>query len=384
MNFNDLINSEKIIKTRRDLHQIPELGFQEQKTSNYIIEYLKNEGIEFKANIAKHGILAHIDTGKPGPVLMIRADMDALPILENTDLPFASTHEGCMHACGHDAHVAMVLGAASLINKIKGKLKGSIKFVFQPAEEGPGGAKPMIEAGVMEDPKVDFALGCHIWPAMPTGTIGLKAGPLMAAADRFDLKIIGQGGHGAMPHECVDALEVGTQVVGAIQRIVSRHMNPLNPTVVTVGKFVAGSAFNIIPETAELCGTVRTFDREIWASLPERFEKIVRHVCQSMNAEYELEYVPGYPPTVNDAEAIETVRDVALDVVCPENIVEPEASMGAEDMSYYFEKAQGCFVFLGTGWDGCAPLHNPKFTIDETILATGVELYGRTALKLLG
>jgi amidohydrolase len=289
-----------------------------------------------------------------------------------------------MHACGHDGHMAMVLGAATILNKVKDKLKGNIKFLFQPAEEGPGGAKPMIEAGVMENPHVDFSVGCHVWPAIPEKTIGVKAGRLMAAMDRFDLKIIGKGGHGAMPHLCVDALEVGTQVVNALQRIASRQMNPLSPTVVTVGSFQAGTTFNVIPGEAQMCGTTRTFDRDIWTSWPERVERIVRGVCESMGAEYELNYSQGYPPLLNDEWMAEVVRKCARDVVGEEGVIEPEETMGGEDMAFYLEKSKGCFFFLGVGREGCAPLHNPKFDLNEDVLLTGVETYCRIALELLG
>ena len=317
MDFKTMAQDQKdlLIQTRRDLHQIPETAYTEKKTSEYVTDYLKREGLSVQTGIATYGAVGILETGKPGKTLLFRADMDALPLTEKTDLPFVSTHEGVMHACGHDAHMAMVLNTATLLNKHKADLSGTIKFLFQPAEEGPGGAKPMIEAGVLENPKVDHCFGCHVMPGVPEGSIGVKAGPFMAAMDRFDLKIIGKGGHGAMPHICVDALEVGTQVVNALQRISSRHMNPLSPTVVTVGSFHAGTAFNIIPGEAELSGTTRTFDRTIWASWPERLEKIIDGVCQSMDATYELKFEQGYPPTVNDADMADLVKTCAAEVV---------------------------------------------------------------------
>ena len=384
--FRKLVFEHKdiITKTRRDLHRIPEPAYTEEKTSVYVADYLKKEGLEVETGIARFGVVGLMGTGKPGATLMIRSDMDALPITEETGLPFASTHKNSMHACGHDGHMAMVLGAATALNKIKDRLKGNIKFLFQPAEEGPGGAKPMIDAGVMENPKVDYSIGCHLWPGIPEGSIGLRAGPLMAAMDRFDIKIIGKGGHGAMPHLCVDALEVGTQVINALQRIVSRHMNPLNPAVVTVASFHAGSAFNVIPGEADLCGTTRTFDREIWKSWPGRIEKIVRSVCQSMDADYELKYSQGFPPTVNDESMVEIVRRCAADVVGKDQVVEPEPTMGGEDMAFFLERSKGCYFFLGVGREGCAPIHNPKFDFNEDMLLTGVETYCRISLELLG
>jgi amidohydrolase len=340
--------------------------------------------LDVQTGIAKFGVVGLLRTERPGPTLMIRADMDALPVTEQTGLSFSSTHAGAMHACGHDAHMAMVLGAALVLGKMKESLKGNIKFIFQPAEEGPGGAKPMIEEGVMENPIVDYAVGCHLWPGSPEGTIGVKAGPIMAAMNRFDIRIIGSEGHGAMPHLCVDALEVGTQVVNALQRIVSRHMNPLKPTVISVGAFHAGKAFNIIPGEAELCGTTRTFDLEIWNTWEPRIRKIVQGVCDSMGARFELKFDFGYPPTINDPFMADLVRRCAEEVVGPDKVLEPEPTMGGEDMSYYLQRAKGCFFFLGVGRPGCAPLHNARFDFNEDVLLIGIETYCRIALGLPG
>ena len=375
---------EAIFNIRRDLHRIPETAYAEKETSAYVARCLREEGLEVRTGIAQYGVVGLLKTETPGPGLMIRADMDALPIREETGLPFASIHEQTMHACGHDGHMAMALGAAMILNRLDLRLKGSIKFLFQPAEEGPGGAKPMIEAGVMENPTTDYSIGCHLWPGIPQGTVGVKKGPLMAAMDRFDIRIIGNGGHGAMPHLCVDALDTGVQVINALQRIVSRQMNPLNPTVVTVGSFHGGTAFNIIPSEAEICGTTRTFDRQIWKSWPARIENIVRGVCRSMGANYELAYVQGYPPLINDASMARVVRECAEDVVGSEQVIEPDATMGGEDMAFYLERSKGCFFFVGTGREGCANLHSPRFDFNEEVLLTGVETFCRVALKLLG
>jgi amidohydrolase len=377
-------HKDLIIKTRRDLHRIPEVGYTEEKTSTYVADYLKREGLEVQTGIAQFGVVGLLDSGRPGPTLLIRADMDALLLQEETGLEFASTHDGVMHACGHDAHMAMGLGAATVLNRLKENLTGTIKFVFQPAEEGPGGAKPMIDEGVMENPKVDYAIGCHVWPEIPEGTIGVRSGPFLAAMDRFDLKIFGKGGHGAMPHLCIDALEVGTQVVNALQRISSRHMYPLEPTVVTVGSFHAGTTFNIIPKEAEMCGTTRTFNLDIWDSWEPRLEKVIRGVCDSMGAEFELKFSKGYPPTINDDDISEVVRRCAAEVVDQEKVVEPEQTMGGEDMSFFLQRAKGCFFALGVGREDFAKVHNPKFMFNEDVLSLGVETHCRVALELLG
>jgi amidohydrolase len=386
MNIKERVNSYKaqVIATRRELHRIPELGFREEKTSAYVADYLKKEGLRVATGIARTGVVGTLETGRPGPTLLVRADMDALPIHEETGLPFTSGHPGAMHACGHDGHMAMGLVTATVMNQIKDRISGTIKFVFQPAEEGPGGAKPMVDAGVMDHPHVDYALGCHIWPTIPEGTVGIRAGELMAAMFSFDITIKGRGGHGAMPHLCVDALDVGCQVVAALQRIVSRKMNPLRPTVVTVGRFRAGTAFNVIPETAHLSGTARTFDTTTWRRWPDIIETVVKGVCDSMGAGYEATFEQGYPPTINDVGMAERITRVAGDVVGVDRVIVPDPTMGGEDMSFFLQKAPGCYFCLGAGNDAYAGIHSPQFDFNEEILITGVETYCRAALDLLG
>ena len=372
-----------IIQLRRDLHRIPETAYTEKKTSAYVANYLNNLKLEVKTEIARYGVVGLMKTGRPGPTLMIRADMDALPLKENTGLAFASEHEGAMHACGHDAHMAMVLGAATVFNTLKDEISGNIKFLFQPAEEGPGGAEPMIKAGVMESPKVDYSIGCHVWPDIPEGTIGVRPGPFMAAMDRFDIKIKGKGGHGAMPHLSVDALEVGTQVVNALQRIVSRQMDPLEPTVVTIGTFHAGTAFNIIPPEAEMSGTTRTFNPDIWNSWEARIAKVVRGVCDSMGCDFELKFSKGYPVTINDASMAEIVRGCAAKVVGEDRVVVPRKTLGGEDFAYYLQRSQGCYFALGVGRDGAVPVHNPAFDFNEDVMLLGMETHCRIGLEVL-
>ena len=383
--IHQLVSEHKdlITKIRRDLHRIPETAYTEKKTSAYVIDYLNSLELDVQTEIAQYGVVGLLKAGKPGPTLMLRADMDALPLNEDTGLAFASEHEGVMHACGHDAHMAMVLGAATVFNRIKDELTGNIKFLFQPAEEGPGGAKPMIEAGVMENPKVDYAIGCHMWPDIPEGTIGVRPGPFMAAMDRFDIKIKGRGGHGAMPHLCTDALEAGTQVINALQRIVSRHMDPLEPTVVTVGTFHAGTAFNIIPGEADLSGTTRTFNPDTWDTWEARLEKVVRGVCESMGVDFELKYSQGYPVTINDESAAELVCRCAEKVVGEDRVVVPPKTMGGEDFAFYLQKSKGCFFALGVGREDYIPVHNPKFDFNEDVMLIGVETHCQIGMELL-
>jgi amidohydrolase len=278
--------------------------------------------------------------------------------------------------------MAMALGAASVLSRIRGELKGNIKFVFQPAEEGPGGAKPMIEAGVLENPKVDFVTGCHLHDGAE-GTIGVRPGCVLAANDRFELKIIGKGGHGAMPHLCVDPIDVGVQLINSLQRMASRQINPLTPVVLTIGRFHAGTAFNIIPGEAEMSGTTRAFDRGIWDSWQERMERIIKGVCEAMGAGYEFNFFRGYPPTVNHEALVEIVRRAASQVVGERNVFEPEPIMAGDDMAYFLEKVPGFFFFLGVNRENSAPLHNSRFDFSEEVLPTGVEMYSRLAYELL-
>lgn len=376
-----------IFDYRHALHRIPEAGFKEQKTSAFVESRLRELGLDIKTNIAQYGITGLMTGTGPesgtGKTLMIRADMDGLPIQEETGLPFASTHDGVMHACGHDGHMAMVLGAALVLDSMRDKLNGRIKFLFQPAEEGPGGAKPMVEAGVMEDPHVDYALGAHLWPALDQGKVGVKQGPLMAAMDFFDLTITGKGGHGAMPHLCIDPVDTAAQVINALQRIVSRQMTPTSPAVVTVGSIQGGASHNIIPDCVTLKGTTRTFDRDVWVSFQDRMDKIISGICKAMGAEYTLDYKPGYPPMINDKDMADLVERCAVRAVGRDNVVAPESTMGGEDMAFFLEKAKGCYIFLGTGRPGCRPLHNAGFDFDEQVLLTGVEVFCETALTLL-
>ncbi len=385
MDFRDIVvrHRDLISTLRRDLHRIPETAFSEEKTSRFVADFLRDTGLEVETGIARYGVVGHLRGSGPGKTLMIRADMDALPVFEETGLAFASTHDGVMHACGHDGHMSMVLVAARILKALAPHLKGHVKFLFQPAEEGPGGALPMIAEGVMENPRVDYSVGCHVWSGIPEGTIGVRSGALMAAMDRFELTILGRSGHSAMPHLCVDAIDVATQVINALQRVVSRQIDPIRPAVLTVGTFHAGSTFNVIPEEAVLSGTTRTFDREIWRQFPRHVEKIIRGVCDSMGASYDLNYVKGFPPLINDDDMAALVRRSAEKVVGKACVVVPEPTMGGEDMACFLERSRGCFFFLGVGREGGSSLHHSKFDFNEEVLSLGVETYCQVAWELL-
>lgn len=375
----------QLVEWRRRLHQHPELGFTEHLTAAFVAQKLQEWGIEHQTGIAKTGIVATIEGDRKGPVLAIRADMDALPIQEENNVPYRSQHDGIMHACGHDGHTAIALGTAFYLSQHRQDFAGTVKFIFQPAEEGPGGAKPMIEAGVLNNPDVDAIIGLHLWNNLPLGTVGVRSGALMAASERFQCKILGKGGHGAMPHQTLDAIVIGTQVVNALQTIVARNVDPIESAVVTVGMFQAGTAFNVIADSAKMSGTVRYFNPQLAGYFSQRIEQVIAGICQSHGAHYELDYQPLYPPVINDTQMAELVRSVAEEVVeTPTGIVPECQTMGGEDMSFFLEAVPGCYFFLGSAnpsKDLAYPHHHPRFDFDETVLAMGVELFIRCVEK---
>lgn len=371
-----------IIAHRRALHAIPETGFEERCTAAYVAETLSGLGLPVRTGIATTGVTALLDTGLEGPVVMLRADMDALPVTEATGLPFASRHEGRMHACGHDAHMAMLLGAAEMLSAIvreePGRLRGKVLFLFQPAEEGPGGAAPMIAEGVLDEPKVDVCLGAHVWPSLPVGTVGVKPGPLMAAMDRFELAVHGRGGHAATPHLCVDALETATQVVGALQRVVSRMTDPLEPVILTIGELHAGTAYNVIPGEARMAGTVRTFSPDVRAAWEDRIRTVADGVCAAMGATATLDFHYCHGPVINTPRVAEVVRRAVVEARGEQAVTTPTPTLGGEDFSCFLERIPGCFFFVGCGGD--VPIHNPRFDLDERCLTLGAETFVRATL----
>jgi len=312
--------------------------------------------------------------------------MDALPLHEVADPPYRSRHAGKMHACGHDAHMAILLAAARILTARRHEVAGTVKFVFQPAEEGPGGAKPMIEEGVMEGPRVDAALGFHVWNPLPVGTIGVRPGPVMANTDQFDLTIEGQGGHGAMPHLSVDAIAITGQVITALQTIVSRNVSPLESAVLTLGTIHGGDRHNIIARSVTLSGTVRTFSPSLREFMPRRIDELAGGISRGMGGTCRLDYHRTYPAVVNDPGMTELVRTAAAKVVGPEHVVEAEPSMGGEDMAYFLQEVPGCFFFIGTSNPEAGithPHHHPEFDLDERALAIGTKVILQAILDYL-
>lgn len=377
-----------VIADRRHLHQHPEVAFQEHETSRFVADRLESMGVEeIRTGINGTGVTGLVK-GKPGgKVVLVRADMDALPILEENDVDYRSATDGVMHACGHDAHTAILLAVTRVLMERRDQFTGTVKVLFQPAEEQfPGGANGMIAEGVLEDPHVDEVFGLHMANDQPVGKIIVGAGPVMAAADSFSIRLQGQGGHAAYPAENIDPVVIGSQIVVALQTLVAREVDPTKSSVVSTCIFKAGDAFNVIPDVAELGGTVRTFDPEVRDLLEQRIDELASGVGAAMRAKVDVEYRRGYPPTVNDAAAVEIVRSAATEVVGVDNVVQAEPKMGAEDFSYFLENRPGAFFFVGSKNDDRGlnwGHHHPKFDIDEESLGVGIQTMVSTILAYL-
>ena len=376
--------SDDIYTYRRDFHQNPELSFQEYRTAETISKYLDSFGITHKTNIGGMGIVGEIDFGA-GPTIALRADMDALPIQEIGDLEYKSKNEGVMHACGHDGHMAILLGTANVLSKNKKIKKGKIRFIFQPAEEGGGGARYMIEDGCLEG--VDEIYGLHLWNYQPLGEIGVKEGPVMAAADMFDIIVKGKGGHGATPQGTIDAIVVTSHLVTALQTIVSRDTNPLENTVVTIGKISGGENFNVIADQVKLSGTTRAYTEKNRIMIKNRMKDIIDGVSKAFGTEIVLNYKEGYPPTINHQLTTKHILDAASQVV-GKGAGFPYLSMGGEDFSYYLQNIPGCFFFVGSAPDEkdtlSTPHHCSHFNIDERALLVGASVYISLIKNILG
>ena len=378
-----------VIADRRYFHQHPELGFQEERTARRVIERLNALGLDHViTGVAKTGVVGVLHGGKgPGKCVLLRADMDALPITELNDVPYKSENPGVMHACGHDAHTAMLLGAARLLAARRDEFAGVVKFLFQPSEEqGTGGAQPMIAAGVLENPHVDAAFGIHVGSNLPAGTVAVLGGPVNAAADTAIVTIRGLGGHAARPQMAIDPIVIGAHCIIAVQSLVAREVNPLSPAVITVGSLHGGTVSNVIPEEARFEATIRTFDETTRALLAERIPQVVRGICETFRATADVRYELGYPPLVNTPAHAALVREVAMEVVGPERVRDAEPGMGAEDMSYFINAAGGAFYRLGVRNEVTGKTyghHHPRFDVEEDALATGVAMHAAVALRYL-
>ena len=375
---------EDIYYYRRDFHQNPELSFQEYRTAQTIEKHLNSFGIKYKKNIGKTGIVGELNFGD-GPIIALRADMDALPIQEVSDLDYKSKNNGVMHACGHDGHMAILLGAAKVLSQNRLITKGKVRFIFQPAEEGGGGARYMIKDGCLDG--VDEIYGLHLWNYQPLGEVGVKDGPIMASADIFDIIIRGKGGHGATPQGTIDAIVVASHLISMLQTIVSRNTNPLENTVVSIGKINGGQNFNIIADTVELSGTTRAYTNQNRNMIKARMEDIIKGVAEAFNAEIILKYKDGYPPTINHEIPTKNILNAASDVV-GKGAGLPYLSMGGEDFSYYLQNIPGCFFFVGSAPDKenilSTPHHCSHFNINERALLVGASIYINLIENILG
>ena len=379
----------EVVALRRDIHQHPELATEEHRTSERVAAALESLGCEVHRSIAGTGVVAIIRGDRPGPSLMLRADMDALPILEATCLPFSSSVPGVMHACGHDAHTACLVGAAGILVGMKKELHGTVRLIFQPAEEKlPGGALPMIDAGVLGEfngiPAVDFAFGQHVQPELPAGMIGIRSGMYMASADELYITIHGHGGHAAAPHTLQsDAVVVAAHVIGALQTVISRNCPPGVPSVLSIGKVTADGATNVIPETARMEGTFRAMDEEWRARAHRIIERVVRHTAEALGATATVEIRKGYPALYNHEGPSAFVREAAVEFVGEEHVVDLDQWFASEDFAYYLQHVPGAFYRLGTGNAAAGidhPLHTSRFTIDEEALRVGAGFLAYLAL----
>lgn len=376
-----------LVEIRRTIHMHPELGFEEVETSKLVSEWLERFGLQVKRGIAKTGVVGLLQGSEPGRTVAIRADMDALPLDEANQVPYVSKVKGKMHACGHDAHVAILLGVAKYFSSIKDQLKGNIKWIFQPAEEGGGGGKVMVEEGVLEGPKVDAIFGTHVFPLLPVGKVGIYEREGLAAADRVKIKIIGKGGHGAMPHLCKDPILAAGHVITQLHSIVSRNINPLDSAVITIGKISGGTAINIIPDEVEMLVTVRSLSPQVREELNRRMEEVVQGVARSFEMDYRYEFEYGYPVLMNDPEMSKLVTSACSKGIGKENVEVLRPSMGAEDFAYYLEKIPGSFFRLGIRNEKRGiihPYHSSLFDIDEEVLPFGVEMFVRIIDQYLG
>ena len=377
----------ELVQIRRTLHENPELGFEEFATARLIADHMEKLGLEVQREVAGTGVVALLRGAFPGKTVGIRADMDALPIQEINEVPYKSKKPGKMHACGHDVHVTSAIGAAKILSHFREEMTGNVKFIFQPAEESTGGAKPMVDAGVLENPKVDAIIGGHVWGSLESGIVEVLPGPIMASSDIIHLTIRGKGGHAAHPQATIDPVIIASEIVVALQKIVSRQMDPFEPVVISICMFRAGDVFNVIPHSAYLEGAVRTLNNGLRKELAQKIEDIIRGITQPYGATYELDYSFGYPVTVNDPAVTEIVRNSAVKVLGTDKVrIAERASMGAEDFAYFLLEVPGTYVRIGTRNPEkgiCHDIHHPQFDIDEAVLELTPVVYAQAAFDLL-
>ena len=379
----DAGTTERLIKVRRELHAQPELSFQEHKTAAYIAEYLGRWPVDnLRGRVAGTGVVADVRGKLPGRSVLVRADMDGLPLTEAADLPFRSQRNGVMHACGHDVHMAIALELAASLSVNRDRLPGMVRFAFQPAEEWAGGAKPMIDAGVVQG--IDRVIGLHVWAGLPTGQVCVREGAMMASADWFTLTVRGVGGHGAIPDATVDAVVIAAQIVTALQTLASRETSPRAPVVITLGSIHGGSASNIIAGEVVIQGTLRTFDAGLRGQLLRRIAELAHGVAQAMRGSCEFRHEAGAPPVVNDPAMAALVAEAARGVLGERAVVPFEPLLVGEDFSYFLNERPGCFFLLG-GAPGGAPVvhHTAQFRIDERCLPIGLRVMTAAVLRLL-
>jgi len=374
---------DQVIAWRREFHENPELSWEEVRTGNRICEELTKMNIGLK-RIAGTGVLGILNGDKPGKTVALRADMDALPVKEANNVPYKSKNEGAMHACGHDGHVAMLLGAAKILSQLKDKIKGTVIFIFQPAEEMGQGASKMIEEGAIKG--VDAILGIHLWADLASGKVSLEPGPRMASTDRFKIIIKGKGGHGSMPHQGVDSIVAASSVVMNLQSIVSREIEPLEPAVITIGKFNGGERYNILSEEVLMEGTTRCFNSQIRDKFPAMIKKVIKETASAYRAEGELEYIVGHPSVINDPQISQIASRAVIHNFGEESVIKFEKVTGGEDFSFYTEEIPGVMAFVGARNENKGaiyPHHHKNFNIDEDALIVGTTLYIQFALDFL-
>ncbi|WP_353048336.1 MULTISPECIES: M20 family metallopeptidase [unclassified Exiguobacterium] len=372
----------EMVERRRYLHQHPELSFHEVETPNYIASRLEELGIEVRRNVGGRGVVGTIRGGKPGKTVALRADFDALPIQDEKTVDYRSTVPGVMHACGHDGHTATLLAVAEVLASQKEQLTGNVVLIHQHAEEVvPGGAREMIADGCLDG--VDVIFGTHLWSTTQLGTIGTRVGPVMAAADKFELTLFGRGGHGAKPHETIDAVLLGATIVKELQSIVSRRLDPLQQAVLTIGTLHAGNTFNVIADRAQLTGTVRTFDEAVAQKIVSEMERTIKGICDAAGATYTFHYETGYPAVINDLVETRFLEAVARDVIGDTSVFEIDPTMGGEDFAYYLKEVPGTFFFTGAGDASHYPHHHPRFDFEEPAMVDAAKILVEATLRYL-